>query len=95
MAFTLVSMEFLGKVVRGQRSPLYEDIAHIPLLIYVLGVKPRRVDALVGLSDLMPTVLQLAGVEIPPTVQSRSLLPLIEGKEEEVRDFVVTSYQLQ
>ncbi|RKX99724.1 hypothetical protein DRP77_12780 [Candidatus Poribacteria bacterium] len=76
------------------RSPIYEEVARIPLLVYIPGVEPRRTNALVSAVDIMPTVLEMAGVEIPETVQGRSLMPIIRGEEERGRDFVVTSLPL-
>lgn len=47
--------------------PLYEEVAHIPLMIHIPGaVGGRRVDALVQPPDLMPTILELAGVPASP-----------------------------
>lgn len=76
------------------RSPIYEETAHIPLLAYVPGLKPRRVDDLVSTADLMPTILELAGADIPGTVQSQSLVPLLRGEKQPGREFVVTSWPL-
>ncbi len=79
--------EFLG-------APLYEEVTHVPLLAYVPGVKPRRTNALVSHVDLMPTVLELAGVEIPDAVQGQSLLSLIRGKTQRARNFTVCTMPL-
>lgn len=78
------------------RSPLYEEVAHIPLLIYIPGVAPRRVLALVSAIDIMPTVLELAGVALPDglTIQGRSLVPMVRGEETKGRDFVPTTMPL-
>jgi len=57
------------------RSPLYEEIVHIPLMLKVPGVSAARTGALTSAVDLMPTVLELAGVDAPDTVQGMSLLP--------------------
>ena len=73
------------------RSPLYEEVCHTPLLLQIPGVEPRRTNALVSAVDLMPTLVELAGVEIPETVQGNSLLPIVRGEEDTGRDFVVTS----
>lgn len=73
------------------RSPLYEEVAHIPLLVYSPGAEPARTDALVSAVDIMPTVLDLAGVEVPGAVQGRSAVPIIRGEEDRGREFVVTS----
>jgi hypothetical protein len=38
----------------------------------------------------MPTLLELVDIEVPPTVQGTSLLPVIQGSENELRDFTVS-----
>jgi len=81
-----------GETGYWYRSPLYEEIVRVPLLIYIPGVRPRRVKSLVSSVDLMPTFLQLVGVEIPKNVHGKSLVPLLEGEKETLRDFVVTSW---
>ncbi len=54
----------------------------------------RVVDDMVNLMDLGPTFLDAAGVDAPPTMTARSLLPLLEsnqsGQVEANRTFVVT-----
>jgi len=83
----------MHKAGKWYRSPLYEEITRVPLLMHVPGTKAQRAKALVSVVDLMPTVLELAGLEIPATVQSRSLVPALEGKPTE-QDFVVSSWPL-
>jgi arylsulfatase A-like enzyme len=39
-----------------------------------------RADALVELVDIVPTLLEAAGLPIPWTVQGTSLLPILEGR---------------
>jgi len=72
-------------------SPLYQEITRVPLFVYIPGIKPRRVRALVSLVDLMPTLLELGGGKIPETVQGKSLLSLLKGETDIFRDFVVSS----
>ncbi len=76
------------------RSPLYEEVTRVPLLIYLPQAEAKRVNALVNLPDLMPTILELTNLEIPETVQASSLVPLIRGERGQVHDFVVTSWPL-
>ncbi len=73
------------------RSPLHREITHIPLIIHLPGKSPHRLDGLASIPDIMPTILDLAQVPIPATVQSKSLLPLMAGKERSLHDLVVTS----
>jgi arylsulfatase A-like enzyme/Tfp pilus assembly protein PilF len=61
---------------------LYDETIHIPLLMKFPANQHagRRVDALAGLVDLAPSVLDVAGVTIPRVMQGRSLVPLIGQK---------------
>ena len=45
-------------------------------------------DALVSQIDVFPTVCELAGIERPPWLQGRSIMPLIRGEAEEVNEAV-------
>ncbi len=85
-----------AKAFQGKwyRSPLYEEVTRIPLLIYLPGVEPARVDALVAFPDLMPTIMELAGLERPEFVQAVSVMPLIRGKRSKQHDLIVTSWPL-
>ncbi len=76
------------------RSPLYEEVTRIPLIIHLPQAEAKRIDALVSPPDLMPTILELAGVEVPETVQGHSLVPLLRDEHTKVHDFVVTSWPL-
>jgi arylsulfatase A-like enzyme len=58
--------------------PLYQELVHIPLMIRVPGVAPRQTAALAQPADLMPTVLELAQIAVPDTVQGSSLLKVLE-----------------
>jgi tetratricopeptide (TPR) repeat protein len=59
---------------------VYETTQHVPLLIRAPGASPHRVDEPVSLVDLMPTILDLAGVEpADDDVRGISLRPALEG----------------
>lgn len=73
------------------RSPLHNEVTQVPLLIALPGHAGRRVNGLVSLPDLMPTILDLAGVAIPERVQAKSIMPLINGEVDAIHEFVVTS----
>ena len=77
------------------RSPLYREITHVPLLMYLPNVAPRRIEGLVTLPDLMPTTLELAGVDPPDTVQAHSLIPLVRGEVDTLHKILVTSTPLE
>jgi arylsulfatase A-like enzyme/Flp pilus assembly protein TadD len=55
---------------------IYNATMHVPLLIRLPGnVAASTIADPVSLVDLMPTILDAAGIEIPSQVQGRSLLP--------------------
>jgi arylsulfatase A-like enzyme len=61
-----------------QCYPLYEELIHIPFMVRAPGIAPRRAADLVQPADLMPTILDWAGIEPPSSVQGVSLVPTIE-----------------
>jgi len=82
--------EMLGDHHLFRKSLPYEGSAHVPLFITGRNVDlPRgRCDALVTWEDIMPTVLELAGVAIPDGLDGRSLVPSMRGEAGGVRDAV-------
>lgn len=66
-----------GNVAHG--GSLFDEVVHVPLLLYVPGMPPRRVDDPVGLVDVMPTLLDVMGLPDPGRLQGRSLRALLEG----------------
>ncbi|MCR8725777.1 sulfatase family protein [Frigidibacter sp. ROC022] len=59
-----------------------DDSLRIPFIVEGPGIRPgSRCDLQIGLQDLAPTMLDLAGIERPSQLQGRSLLPLLRGAE--------------
>lgn len=90
-------MEAMARFKQGAISywcPTHNELSHVPLFLRIPGWEHRRVSGLVSIPDMMPTMLELAGVEIPPRVQARSLLPLARGEVGRLHDIVVTSQSL-
>src|SRR5206468_10987776 len=60
---------------------LYEPTLHVPLIIRYPGKIPagKRAAGYNGHQDLMPTLLDLAGIETDIAFDGRSLRPLISG----------------
>ncbi len=56
----------------------FETTLHVPLIVRVPDAPGgRRIGSHVGTVDIVPTVLDLLGLEIPDAVQGRSLAPLM------------------
>lgn len=68
-----------GKIGHGQS--LYDELVHVPLVIYYPPLFPagRDVSEGVDILDLMPTVADALGVKAPPAAQGESLVPLASG----------------
>lgn len=66
---------------------------HTPLLVRWPGISSaENPDDLVSTMDLMPTLLEAAGLTPPPDLDGRSLVPLLRGESGERRDRLHTSY---
>ncbi len=75
------------------KQNMYEHTIGVPLIMRGPGIpKGQRIAAQCYLRDLFPTTCDLARIEIPKTVQSRSLIPLICGKETSIYDAVFSCF---
>ena len=62
---------------------LYSTITRIPLIIRLPGgTVVERIPDVVGAVDVMPTLLDLLGLETPAQAQGRSLVPRIRGEKQ-------------
>ncbi len=67
----------------------YEHSIRSPLIICGPSLpKNEKCAALVNLNDLFPTLCELIGVAIPPTVKSKSLAPLLRHQTNRVHEFI-------
>jgi len=69
--------EEFGEHRHYQHWFIHDETTHVPLIIRIPGIKPRRVAAKVENLDIMPTVLNAVGAQPPPTVQGKNLLPFL------------------
>ncbi|MCK4546183.1 MAG: sulfatase [Candidatus Eisenbacteria sp.] len=75
--------EFLEHGLLGHRRTLYEEVLHVPLLLRHPDMRdlPERVVQPVGLVHLMPTLLDMLGVEWDAQeTDARSFLDAVQGK---------------
>ncbi|MCF7817868.1 MAG: sulfatase-like hydrolase/transferase [Kiritimatiellales bacterium] len=90
--FTSDHGEMLGDHYLFRKTYPYEGSARIPFLIQVppaFGVEANQVcDRPVCHEDLMPTILDLAGLPIPESVEGNSLLPIMRNTKEEWRSYL-------
>ena len=74
---------FLGEWHFMDKRLMHEPSIRVPLLVrYPDRIRAGTLsDKMVLNLDAAPTILELAGVDVPSTMQGRSLVPLLEGKE--------------
>jgi len=63
----------------GHRKTLYDEVLRVPLIVHVPGLDAGSYEEPVGTVDLLPTLLDLAGLAIPRGIEGRSLVPILEG----------------
>jgi arylsulfatase A-like enzyme len=65
------------KKINGQINPFF---------VTGPGIKPSEKNQLVLNIDILPTILELAGIEINPNIHGQSLVPLLKGNTAEWRE---------
>ncbi|MFI6319813.1 arylsulfatase [Nonomuraea sp. NPDC050556] len=65
--------ELMGDHNLFRKSLPYEGSAHIPFVLSGPGVEPGVDERVVELRDVMPTLLSLAGLPVPASVEGRSV----------------------
>jgi len=71
--------EMLGDHGLYQKSVAYDSALRVPLVAAGPRIAPGVSDALVELSDIHPTLLDLAEVEVRPGLDAQSFAPLLRG----------------
>ncbi|MCA9054133.1 MAG: sulfatase-like hydrolase/transferase [Planctomycetaceae bacterium] len=75
------------------KQNLYDHSVRVPFLVIGPGVEPgRRITTPIYLQDVMPTTLELAGVERPDHVEFQSLLPILAGARESLHNPIYGAY---
>ena len=66
---------------RNKQQP-FDECIRVPLLLHWpvgLGTQPRRLDALIGREDIMPTLLGLCDVPVPASVEGLDYSGYLHG----------------
>lgn len=90
-----------GIAFPDMKGTLRNDGVGVSLILRIpanrIEAAPPQVDALVSQIDLYPTLLDLAGIREPDNAEpptdewsARSILPLLDGRSEKIREFVFT-----
>ena len=80
-------------IMRKCRPWPYEELVHIPLIVKLPGASPGRHSSFVQTVDVAPSIMDYLGVtERVTKMQGKSLLPLIRGEKEKLREFAISGY---
>jgi len=82
--FTSDHGDMLGSQGLSAKQKPFDESIRVPMLFRcppALGVKARRLDALIASEDFMPTLLGLCHAPIPPTVQGIDFSDYMRGKK--------------
>jgi len=84
-----------GPPFPGAKTTLYDPGIHLPLIVSAPTQKRRGItnSAMVSWTDILPTILDWAGVKAPPTLAGRSFLPILEEETPKGWDIVYGSHQ--
>ena len=81
--YTSDNGRFHGSHGLYDKAILYDDVVKQPLIIWdgrKVGKQPAaRIDAMVSSTDVAPTIMALAGVEVPEKVEGVSLAGFLDG----------------
>jgi N-sulfoglucosamine sulfohydrolase len=77
------------------KTQVYHHSTSTPLLLIAPGVTSAGTadtEHMLSAVDLLPTLLELTGVEHPGRVDGRSFVPLLRGEKQSDRDYVIKEY---
>ncbi len=75
-----------------QKQCFYEEAVRVPLIIRHPSGSKRRVIQNVSLVDVLPTLLDISGRNVPPDLSGRSLLDIADTESEETTRTVFSEY---
>jgi arylsulfatase A-like enzyme len=76
------------------KQNVYEHSVRVPLMLAGPGIPAaERREGFCYLHDLCPTILELAGVAVPSTVEARSLVPLMRNAKSPGRESIFCAYR--
>ncbi len=81
----------------GHGHSVFEELIHVPLIVRIPGVtdgssEDARVDEVVGLVDVLPTLYEAMGRPIPSDLSGQSFLPELLGEASDAPRAAVTGF---
>jgi N-sulfoglucosamine sulfohydrolase len=84
-----------GPPFPGAKTTLYDSGVHLPLIVSSPAQQRRGGvnNAMVGWTDILPTILDWTGTKAPPVLKGRSILPILDEENPKGWDAVYASHQ--
>ncbi len=83
----------VGRHGLAGKQNLYEHTWRVPFFVRGPGIKSgSEASGYVYLMDVLPTLCDLAGISIPVTIDGTSFRPVLEGKQDRIRDVMYGVY---
>ena len=78
----------------GHGHSVWEELINVPLIVRVPGITDgaMRIEDSVGLVDVMPTVYESLGMQIPDDLSGESFLPMLRGRSPDAPRAAVTGF---
>ncbi len=83
--------DMMGDHYHWRKTYPYQGSVHVPYIVKwpdSAGIKPSVVDNPVELRDILPTMLHIAGSDVPDDMDGKSLLPLAAGQSDGWRRYL-------
>ena len=92
VVFTSDHGEWLGDHLRfGKGYPADDAVSRVPLIVSAPGAdEGAQHDGIVEAVDIVPTLLELAGIQIPPFIQGESLAGILAGTSAKSKEIALT-----
>ncbi len=85
-----------GSIIRGGKSYMIDRGTHVPLIVSWQGTSPqgKTLDDLIDFTDMLPTLCDMAGAQIPGNLEldGLSFLPQLKGKKGKPRKSIFFHY---
>ncbi|MGH8547648.1 MAG: sulfatase-like hydrolase/transferase [Methylococcales bacterium] len=79
--------------LRSKGPMMYQEICNIPFIVRMPdGPSAAISQALISHLDIIPTMLDLAGIDVPPKLHGVSQVPVLRGPSKRVRDTVTIGF---
>ena len=94
VVFTSDNGFYVGEYARSDKRLAYEPSIKVPMLVHYpkFSQSGNEIDAFGNNLDFAPTFLEMAGIKIPDTMHGESLIPLLTGEKDSIREHLFYEY---